>query len=298
MPKVKSSIRSTSRSGSTSGVSITDRDKSRLALIGRWYCLSVEHIVRSELDPDLWMPNRPSSQTAEARKQWQTTRSTTYRRLWKLRSIPADPARQIGPLADADLAYTGTSAWFTTRYGGTAAGLPWTMRSGINPIFSAHAWMAADIGMAIEAEGHRVLSERELSTGIDRNGTLLPDTLESVYTGPSGSDTKKKPDVAVLAPNGQDYIAIEIERDRSRSVKVYEEKLTAYRGNTSIKAVWYICESATTARRVVQGANRVFGDAGSYPLRITVIEPENNYHFLDMHNLKQPMQADLDALHS
>lgn len=293
MAEVRSSIRRTTRVGNEHGVRVTELDRQRLALLARWYCLSIEHLARAEEDPALWSPAHPASSTPEAQAQWHARVRSVYQRLWKLKGITADASRNLGPLADATLAHDGKTAWFTTRYGATAAGVPWRMRSAINPLFAAHSWMAADIGMALEARGHHVLSERELSTGIDRNGDRIDTRIESQYTTKQGGEINKKPDVAVLDNASGRYIAIECERDKSRSVKVYEQKLAAYRANSDVHAVWYICASQVTARRVMQGAERVFGGDRSYPLRVVVNEQVNGFHFLDMDTLGERLHSDL-----
>lgn len=100
--------------------------------------------------------------------------------------------------------------------------------------------MAVDIGMALESAGYRVLSEREIATGIDRHSDEITAQLESEYNA-NGRSTGKRPDIAILAPNGTEYLAIEVERDTDRSISVYEQKLSAYTRNSSIRSVWYIC---------------------------------------------------------
>lgn len=296
MAKVRSSIRSVSRTGHSHGVRVTDRDRARLALMGRWYCLTVGHLLRAEHDPAIWSPGLDSSKTEEAHDLVRRAKHSIYHRLNRLRSIESDSPRNIGPLIEADMSPDGTTAWFATRIGGRAAQLPWTFRNSINPNFAAHSWMAADIGMALEAHGYTVLSERELSTGIDRHGQRITAKLESQYVAPNGRAMNKKPDVAVLHPNGTDYIAIEVERDTDRAVSVYEQKLAAYQSNTAVKAVWYLCASDTTARRVGMGAQKALGRGSSFPLRIKTITPVNGYHFLDMDGLPTKLQSDLEPM--
>lgn len=296
MPKVRSSIRSVSRTGHSHGVRITDRDRERLALMGRWYSVSVGHLFRAENDPAIWSPALASSQTDEARDLVRRGTHSIYHRLNRLRSIESDPGRNIGPMVDNDMSPDGKTAWFTTRIGARNAELPWTMRNSINPNFASHSWMAADIGMAIEAAGYRVLSEREISTRIDRHGFDLTAQFESRYEAPNGRAMNKKPDVAILAPNGTDYIAVEAERDTDRSISVYEQKLSAYASNSSVRAVWYICASKTTAKRVADGARKAFKSPGVFPLRIMTIPNINGHHFFDMDKLTDRVKGDLELM--
>lgn len=284
------------------GVSPTPRDLDRLAVLGRWYTLSTMHILRIENDPRIWSPKHVDINDPDTRRSIARRNATIRDRFGRLQGIIPDPARGIGPLVGSDASPYGQAAWYITRYGATAVGLPWpNIKTGINPLFVPHAWMAADIGLAFEAHGYRVLSERELATGIDRNGYHVTQQLLSHYTGPGGAKIGKKPDLAILHPDGEHYIAVEIERDRSRAVRTYEEKLTAYQGNLGIDRVLYVCESRTTALRVIQGIKRVYGDdanatAPDFPVRVTVVEPDAmNYHFMDIDNLNPVLAADLTA---
>lgn len=286
------------RTNSSRGVAITERDLDRIQLLGRWHSLTAEHIARSEQTASLWSPSLDHAQTPEARAAFARAVEAIKRRFRTLKAIEEDPGIGIGPLIGTALAPNGSTAYFATRIGGQTAELPWRLRSRINPMLCQHAWMAADIGTALEARGYTVLSERELSTGIDRHGNPVTARLESQYVTPNGRTTNKKPDVAVLHSNGSDYIAIEVERDTDRAVSVYEQKLAAYRANTAVKAVWYLCASDTTARRVGMGAQKALGRGNSFPLRIKTLPPIDGYHFLDMCALPTKLQGDLESLHT
>lgn len=284
------------RTHSNRGVAISERDLDRIRLMGRWHSLTADHIARSEQSPTLWSPTIDAAQTPEARAAFVRAVEAVKRRLRTLKAIEDDPGIGVGPLIGTALAPNGSTAYFATRIGSQAAELPWRLRSRINPMLCQHAWMAADIGMALEARGYTVLSERELSTGIDRHGNRLTAQLDSKHVTPNGRAINKKPDLAVLHPNGTDYIAIEVERDTDRAVSVYEQKLAAYQSNTAVKAVWYLCASDTTARRVGMGAQRALGRGSNLPLRIKTIPPNDGYHFLDMGALPSKLQNDLDKL--
>lgn len=289
MSRTPSNVRT--RSGR--GVAVNERDLKRLRLMGRWYSLTAEHIVRSEQDDALWSPTLSSSQIPEAQAAFSRSVEAIKRRFRKLKAIEESPGIGVGPLVGTSFTPSGRTAYFVTRYGKTTAGLPWSIRPEINPNFAEHSWMAADIGMALESAGYRVLSERELSTGIDQHGDEITAPFSSEYRDSTGKITNKKPDVAVLHPNGNDYIAIEVERDTNRAVSVYEQKLSAYASNPAVKAVWYICASKTTAKRVAAGAQRVFKSPGAFPLRIMTIPNIDGYHFLDLAALSDRAKADL-----
>lgn len=294
MANVQSSIRYISRNGTNSGIRITPRDQTRIALLGRWYCLTVNHLIRAESHPRLWSPLHPEYGTEDSREEARRAFHTIHHRLNKLRRIEYEPSRNLGPAVGADMSPDGRTAWFATRIGATIAQLPWTMRNSINPLFAQHSWMAADIGMSLEEAGYTVLSERELATGTDKNGYTLTAPLESDYVSPKGRITSKKPDIAVLSPDGSSYIAIEVERDTDRSIKTYEHKLRAYRRNTAITAVWYVCSSATTANRVAKGAEAALGRDTSFPIRIATRPPRDGVHTFDMDNLPAPLARDLE----
>ncbi|MDN5806532.1 MAG: hypothetical protein L0K41_07305 [Yaniella sp.] len=283
------------RTRSNRGVAISERDLNRLRLLGRWHSLTAEHIARSEQPPALWSPGHRDALAPEARAEFTRAVEAAKRRLRTLKSIEDDPGIGLGPLLGTALAPNGSTAYFATRIGARTAGLPWNLRNTINPNVCQHAWMAADIGMALESAGYRVLSEREIATGIDRHGDEITAQLESEHNA-NGRTTGKRPDVAVLHTNGRDYIAIEAERDTDRAISVYEQKLSAYASNPAIRAVWYICASDTTAKRVGQGAQKAFGGPGSFPLRITTIPSVNGHHFLDMNALPKKFALDLSAL--
>lgn len=283
------------RTSTGSGVAISERDLARIRLMGRWHSLTAEHIARSEQDPALWSPALDSAQTPEACAQFTRAVEAVKRRLRTLKAVEHDPGIGIGPLLGTSYTPTSRTAYHATRIGGRTASLPWTLRDKINPMLCEHAWMAADIGMALETKGYRVLSEREIATGIDRHGDEITAPLTSEHLTPGGQTTGKRPDVAVLHPNGTDYIAIEVERDTDRAVSVYEQKLSAYRANTAVQAVWYLCASDTTARRVGKAANKVLGGSG-FPLRITTIPTYDNYNFLDMDGLPDKLLGDLDRV--
>ena len=72
--------------------------------------------------------------------------------------------------------------------------------------------------------------------------------------------------------------------------------MSAYAANSSVRAVWYICASKTTAKRVREGARKAFKTPKAFPLRIMTIPRINDHHFLDMNNLSERVRGDLHAM--
>ena len=81
------------------------------------------------------------------------------------------------------------------------------------------------------------------------NGDDLPIDCTSPYNGAAGT-IFKIPDLAIIARDGCSYIAIEIECDLNRPLETYRTKLEAYEQDPTVAAVWYICETERTAKRV------------------------------------------------
>lgn len=259
------------------GVVITDDDKRRVAMLARWYSLSPRHIARDETDEYHWNPDLNPDLSDEDERIFSGRVRAVRRRLATLARIE-ESGTHIGPLVAGGRFDYSNSTWFATQYGATAIGLPWRLKSSINPQFVRHAWFAADVGMQIERLGYPVLSERELSTGVTVDGTELTLDLNSSYVNTNtGSRTNKKPDLAVLDTQQKKFIAIEVENDTDRSLATYTEKLKAYDANPKVAAVWYLCSSQATANRVGSAATNLFGDSGRFPLRIRVVERDSDW---------------------
>lgn len=271
-----SGIRGVTNKGRDFGVRLTTTDLDRVRLLGRWYCLTLDHLTRAELDPSHWHPEHTSADLDDGvSDEYDKKAYLIRRRLAKLVRIEENPAAHVGPVVAAAELYERRTGWHATRYGITAAGLPWSFRPAVNPRFAHHAWAAASVGMQIERAGFTVLSEREIATGTDRHGDDITARLESEYTGPQGGrQVGKKPDLAVLSPGGTRYVAVEVERWNDRPLRDYTEKLTAYQNNTDIEAVWYLCGSETVKSRVIQAAMKI-GLPKDFPLRLRVMVDVN-----------------------
>lgn len=272
---------------------ITEKDIERAKILARWYCLPADALARKETNEDLWAPTNPEAQTEEARTEFEGKVHAVRRRLAKLKRIDPVPNYGIGPIVDSVMSGISTQdSWFATRYATNLASLPWTMRASINPLLSAHAWMSAEIGMGLERAGYTALSERELSTAVDQHGNTMPEHLVSTYTSPQGRTTEKKPDLAVMAPNGEDFIAIEAERDNDRPLRVYREKLDAYRHNNHMRCVWYVVSQRITGQRVMRAAKEI--GMGSDFLKIIINEPRGGFHYFTLQDLNAETRAGLD----
>lgn len=292
-----SGIRGVTNKGRDFGVRLTDTDLARVRLLGRWYCLTLDHLTRAELDPTHWHPDHITDNTdGRVSTAYEKKAYLIRRRLAKLVRIEENPAAHVGPVVAAAELYERRTGWHATRYGITAAGLPWSFRPAVNPRFAHHAWAAASVGMQIERAGFTVLSEREIATGTDQHGDDITARLNSEYSGPHGGrQVTKKPDLAVLSPGGTNYVAVEVERWNDRPLRDYTEKLTAYQDNTAIKAVWYLCGSETVQSRVIQAATKI-GLPTDFPLRMRVMRDVNGLPQIPNLAADQKMLADMRAV--
>lgn len=288
-------LKAVKESGKKAGVLVTEDDKRRVAMLARWYSLSPEHLARQEVDEKHWNPDINPNLGEEDRKALNSKVYAVKRRLARLAHIE-EAGTHIGPLVGGGRFDYNNSTWFATQYGATAVGLPWKLRSTINPQFVRHAWFAADVGLQIEKFGVQVLSERELSTGVTVDGESIDRDLNSSYVNRStGVSTNKKPDLAVVSRTNNQFIAVEVENDKNRSMNTYTEKLRAYDANTNVRAVWYLCSSEATANRIGQAAESVFGEA-AFPLRIRIINGRDGWMGLVNPTNDTTLMNDLGAM--
>lgn len=289
-------LKSVKESGRRVGIAITEDDRRRVAMLARWYSLSPQHIAREELDERIWNPDLNPHPTDEDRDAFGKRVYAVRRRLSKLSSIE-EAGTHIGPIVGGGRFDYNASTWFATQYAATALELPWRLKASINPQFVRHAWFAADVGLQIERLGYTVLSERELATGVTVDGNTIPLDVNSPFVNKNtGAMTNKKPDVAVLNTQMDNFIAIEVENDKDRSLNTYAEKLKAYDANTDVTAVWYLCSSQATANRVGNAASSVFGRGGAFPLRIRVIEGRDEWMGIERLNNDERLMTDLGGM--
>lgn len=292
----KEGRRALSERGTEYGVAITPRDRERLIALGRWYTLNTSHLARMELAPLLWHPDHTQLPSSASLQEYDARLYAIKRRFARLGRIQEQPGNQTGPLIGAMRSEIRKASYFLTRYGSTLVGSPWQGRPSINPDSIEHAWLAADIGLQLERARLKVLSERELTTGVDWLHTPIDHSYESHYETSEGRRVTKKPDLVIPAPTGDDYIAVEVERGRRWRVAAYTEKLRAYRDNTSIRAIWFVCENDATADRVGSAAERVFGNDSSFPLRIRVATHYGDFYELPNLTRDADLVADVNAI--
>lgn len=247
------------------GLDYTPRDLERLSFVARWYCVSPMHLVRKEEDLNLWHPLVHLGQgDEEARQRKLATRTKQLRkRMNYLSRVTPHPPLGILQVAAQAIGY------YATRMGATMV-TPW---EDIQPAVwqnYAHAFMAADIGMHLERAGFQVYSEREVGTGRTVTGDIIKHDLASDFRGGQGGRAiQKRPDLVVPSQSSLNYIAVEIERDENRPLRVYRDKLQAYQGNPNITKVWYCYREGTnTGHRVLTAAQELFGDNWEKYLRL------------------------------
>lgn len=243
----KSPRRRYTERGNESGVAITPRDKARLVMLERWHTLSAAHVARTELDPAHWS-NGPSAAYASRIRG-------VRRRFNALANVERSDNNRTGPLVGFMLhGDDGFATYWTTKFGGTAARMPWPGRSGIVWHSVNHHWLAADIGLQLESAGYRVASEREIVSGVTHDHIALPYRFES--RAPTGNiEPTKTPDLAVLGDRG-DYIAVMVITDPLPKPAALAETMRAFRTNTAVQRLWVVATSETAARRVATAAKR------------------------------------------
>lgn len=271
MGRHKSSIVVTGRK---QGFDYSARDLERLRFITRWYCVSPMHLVRREEPVELWHPLVHGDQSdTEARKQQLKLRLRNVRdRMGIMSHITRYAPVGILPVAAQAIGY------YPSR-SGAAMVSPW---EDIYPAVwqnYAHAFMAADIGMHLERAGFQVYSEREISTGRTVAGDILEHALASDFRGTQGARALKRPDLVVPSTTSLNYIAVEIERDENRPLRVYRDKLQAYQSNPNITKVWYCYREGTnTGHRVLKAAQALFGGTWEKYVRIIPCVYRGDFH--------------------
>jgi hypothetical protein len=251
--------------GRAKGFEYTARDLERLRFITRWYCVSPMHLIRREQPLELWHPlvhlNQGDNTTRERLLGYRI--ENIRARMNLMAKVTPHPTVGIMPV-DAH-----ANSYYATRIGAAMVS-PW---EDIYPAVwqnYAHAFMAADIGMHLERAGFSVYSEREIGTGRTAIGDIIEHDLASDFRGGQGGRAiQKRPDLVVPSRSSLNYIAVEIERDENRPLRVYRDKLQAYQGNPNITKVWYCYREGTnTGHRVLTAAQELFGDTWDKYLRL------------------------------
>lgn len=299
-------IRKTKRNGKTEGVMLTKKDVTRTKTLARWYTLPISILIRAELDRKYWIGGKTSlKDTEEATQKIEYTQRSITRRFRTLKRLEVNNHNGLGPVIesttlnrDFDSSAGVRTTYYCTRYGNKAFDFGWDIRSTINPFLAAHAFMAASVGISIEAIGFKVYSEREFTSGIDKDGKIIPSNFKSTYLSHTGDEGSKEPDLVIPAPDGKHFIAVECERKKNRKPKEYADKIEAYRDNPNVVAVWYFCENETVGSHIVEGANTALNyDTETMPCRAMLIKSTEGYYELPMTTKEfQPFVQDLRKL--
>lgn len=306
MPTFPRGIKSISSRGKVTKITFTEKDIERTRNLARWYALPTSILIRAELDRKYWIGGKKSlKDTEEAHKKIATLQRGILRRLSLLRQIEINNNNGMGPITGAltlnqnlESSAGVRTAHYCTRYGANSFDFGWDVRSTINPLFVAHAFMAASVGISIEAIGFKVYSEREFTSDIDKNGNRIEGNFKSTYTAPNGNTVGKEPDLVIPAPDGKHFIAVECERKKNRKPKEYADKIEAYRDNPNVVAVWYFCENETVGSHIVEGANKALNyNTETMPCRAMLIKSTEGYYELPMTTKEfQPFVQDLRKL--
>lgn len=306
MGSAPTGIRKTKRNGKTQGIMFTAKDIERTRTLARWYALPISILIRAELDRKYWIGGKTSlKDTEEANKKIASLQRGIRRRLQTLRNVEINNNNGVGPVVgtitlnqELDSSAGVRTAHHCTRYGANSFDFGWDVRSTINPLFAAHAFMAASVGISIEAIGFKVYSEREFTSDIDKNGNRIEGNFKSTYTAPNGNTVGKEPDLVIPAPDGKHFIAVECERKKNRKPKEYADKIEAYRDNPNVVAVWYFCDNETVGSHIVEGANTALNyDTETMPCRAMLIKSTEGYYELPMTTREfQPFVQDLRKL--
>ena len=281
-----------------SGLMLTEQDLARVAALARWYCLTGDHLARTEHPTALWHPEHGGDPDDFAARQARAVK----RRLTRLSQI-AGGGSQVGPVVGSVALSGRVTGWYCTAYGATAADVPWSMPARISPFITDHAFAAADVGLQLErtrildgpADGVRVLAEREVRTGVDRFGEHIAARVESRYATDAGT-TMKSPDLVMLDRSRAAYIAVEVEGTVGRPLRAYREKMTAYQRNPAVLAVWYACTTQSVARRVARAATEVFGTSDAFRLRIRVLDNSHGFWQINGLDCDGTLSSDLGRL--
>lgn len=253
MGRLKSPLRVKRRA---KGFEYQPRDKERLRYITRWYAVTPMHLLRREEEPLLWHPlvHQWKGDQEAREKQLLTRLNGVRRRMLIMRRVQPHP-----PVGSA-MASATTIGYYATQHGAAMVS-PWEniRRAAFQNL--AHAFMAADIGRHLESSGFPVFSEREIATGQTVMGRRINHPVQSEYNGGDGRALIKTPDLVIPSKSTLNFIAVEIERDENRPLRVYRDKLLAYQSNPNIQKVWYCYREGTnTGARVKEAATALWGD--------------------------------------
>lgn len=249
------------------GLYIQERDQYLLTTIGKWWCITPDHLLRTLLTNQQTQQHYThNTTTPEQKETLRKTRRNLRERLEKLQKTDP-PLVTTGYLPGKKITY-----WLTPA-GGETIGAPFTKYPHGNTQRAPHAWAAADIGIRLQQEGYTVYSERETATGetTDRTteiwepGNPINPTPGSKATNPHHHTMR--PDLTIPTTDGR-FIFIEIERKISGVRSYYERKINSYLANPKIAAIWYITDKPVVAKRLNTVHQRIKNNHPPKPFRI------------------------------
>lgn len=269
-------------------IQFTHQDEQRITALARWKNLDIDRFAQTETDPALWIKRPDEQRTPEEHKEFEKAKASIRRRMGKLGYIVGNKRFGLGPaVKHAGVGHGNITTWYPTRTATRLFNLPWQLDGTVNIPESDHTWFCADIGLTLEAHGLTVYSERELGYGVDQHGNEFgPRQFISEYTSTHenslGVTHSQRPDLVIPGPDNKHHIVVEVERTKARNRRDYYNKLVAYGENPNVVAVWYICERASIAQRIVDAANKADNDGIIMPtLRIKHTPLSNNFHYFN-----------------
>lgn len=261
-------ITRTTRQGATEGVYLTERDLDFVRLAARWWCINPDLYLRYAYPQQEW----GYAYLEEENSAW---RKNHYRSIRRRMSKFAD--LDYSPLLHAARVDRESIAYWCSSAGGELIGAPFTAYRHGNVSRAAHAWAAADTGIALERDGLQVYSEREVGSGFTVDG-------EPVIGGVLGINYLKKddpqinavrPDLLITNDEGQ-VIVVEVERHLGAVRTKFYNKLLAYYGQERIAAVWYLTEHTSIARSIKAAESEV--SVGKRTMPVRVMKMERGHH--------------------
>lgn len=246
MGRPPSPMRYVNEAGTEAGIALRKEDVSVAHLLHRWHAMRAETLT-------LALGKEPTDAAVSA----------LTRRLRRWRQVVPEPL-----MARTTVGWDWQGLWSLTGQGHKAFDTMWPWRGEPQPLRMAHAALAADVGVTLEALGVRVYSEREHSTRWAKDGERLPE-YRAKFWNPAGKETAVAPDLVIPLGEGASapWIAVEIERRTSRDLRDYRTKLRAYWQEPRAAAVWYFSSAKSIGDRVDAAAEEI-GLPEAYPLRV------------------------------
>lgn len=231
--------------------------------------------------------NNGEAPTVEAKQTWDAWRRNITVRLGKIvqlekRGSKAGPWVEGVRIADDEIAY------HPTQHGATLAEAKWAGNIAFSQM--RHATRASHVAAHLACLGIYTLTEREVRSRHLVDGTPTSNYITKLASADDVKSVLKIPDQVIPGENGQ--INIEVEMLEGRPTAAYKAKMSGYRGDSRVKALWFICRSAAISRRIERVRDEVYADGrgGVAPNNVRVMTiQENPFGGLWVHRFqKQP----------